>query len=381
VPFYKFGPNDIFHNVIKTYPQCNFFIYSGSVYYNSKPAISGAFTSNVPHTSTGHISLYEINVDRPSGGLVYPFITKDGTLSSFKTISVGDFNNSGQFSYGDIMTGSYPLAASISKDLYTIDAPRNRVDALRNTLNYYTYLSQHYSYSSSFGDKSSQPIGLISIPSIFYGSSIKKGSVKLKYYITGTLAGELQDFGRNGELVETVGTNTNNVAGTVLYNEGFILLTGSWDLDSAVSEAYEGFPAQNPQWIYFGQSINSTITIPSSSFEMEFKGTNPVPVLTMLAHAPIAELNHSANPTYIEHGQNTIPLTSSTSYIENRELSIKNTVSSPYPDPDAPFKKQTFISKIGLYDEKKNLIAIAKVAKPVKKTEDRDFTFKLKLDF
>ena len=44
------------------------------------------------------------------------------------------------------------------------------------------------------------------------------------------------------------------------------------------------------------------------------------------------------------------------------------------------FKKQTFISKIAIYDEDKNLIAVANLAKPIKKLEDRDFTFKLKLD-
>ena len=40
-------------------------------------------------------------------------------------------------------------------------------------------------------------------------------------------------------------------------------------------------------------------------------------------------------------------------------------------------------SKIGfsIVDENKNLIGIAKLATPVKKTEERDITFKLKLDF
>tara|TARA_Y100000034_G_C6889225_1_gene408817 strand:- start:799 stop:1959 length:1161 start_codon:yes stop_codon:yes gene_type:complete len=386
MPFYKFGSNDIFNNVVKTHPQCKFLIYSGShgagsVFYNNKPYIPGIFASNVPHVPIGHISLYEINVDRPSGELIYPFVTKGGTLASFKTISVGDFNNSGKFSYGDAMTGSYPLSASISKDLYAAGATRSRVDALRNALNYYTPSSRHYAYSSSFGDKSTQAVGLISIPSIFYGSSIKKGSVNLRYYLTGTLIGELQDKERNGELVEVSGSNTGNIAGVVLYNEGFILLTGSWDLDSSYQEQYDGSGNDNPKWIYYGQSISSSVDVPYSSFEMEFKGTNYVPVLTMLAHAPTAELNYSANPTYVEHGQNITPLTSSVHYIENRELNIKNTVSSSYPDPTGSFKKQTFISKIGIFDEKKNLIAIAKVAKPVKKTENRDFTFKLKLDF
>ena len=51
-----------------------------------------------------------------------------------------------------------------------------------------------------------------------------------------------------------------------------------------------------------------------------------------------------------------------------------------YENYSGSLEKQTYISKIGIYDEDKNLIAIAKLAKPVRKTENRDFTFKLKLD-
>ena len=59
---------------------------------------------------------------------------------------------------------------------------------------------------------------------------------------------------------------------------------------------------------------------------------------------------------------------------------IKNITSASYQDPTAPFEKTTYISKIGIYDEDKNLIAVASLARPVKKTESRDLTFKLKLD-
>ena len=101
----------------------------------------------------------------------------------------------------------------------------------------------------------------------------------------------------------------------------------------------------------------------------------------MLAHAPAGELNYSSNPTYIEYGQTTTPLTGTDYYTEQDELKIKNTVSSSYADPTGSFKKQTYISKVAIYDEKKNLIGVAKLATPGKKTEERDFTFKLKLDF
>ena len=60
---------------------------------------------------------------------------------------------------------------------------------------------------------------------------------------------------------------------------------------------------------------------------------------------------------------------------------IKNTVKSPYLDPTGSYEPQTYISKVGIFDKDKNLIGIAKVATPVKKTEERDLTFKLKLDF
>jgi hypothetical protein len=101
----------------------------------------------------------------------------------------------------------------------------------------------------------------------------------------------------------------------------------------------------------------------------------------MFADAPLGELNFSPNPTFVSHQANA-PSASSTSagYFQNNELALKNTVSSSFYDFNAKFKRQTFISKIGIYDENKNLIAVANLSKPIKKLEDRDFTFKLKLD-
>jgi len=383
MPLYKFGPNDIFHNVLKTYPESKFFIYSGSIYYKNKPAITGSHVTNVGHVSTGFLNLYELNVDRPSGELIYPYVTKGGSSMAPRTISTQDFQNVNKFGYGDTLTGSYPLSASISKEYYALDGARKRITALKNTLNYYTPLSQHYDFSSSLGDKATQALGLVSIPSIFYGSAIKKGSVNLKFYLTGTLIGELSDENQRGELIQTGPVNSEgsgSVAGVVLYNEGFLVLTGSWALDTSATDVYDS-GADSPRWRYFGQSMSGSIIAVSSSFSLGFKGTNHVPVTTMLAHAPVGRLNHSSNPTFIEYGQVVTPTTGAHVYIENEKLNIKNTVSSAYADPTGSFKKQTFISKIGIYDDKKNLIGIAKLATPVKKTEERDFTFKLKLDF
>jgi hypothetical protein len=222
------------------------------------------------------------------------------------------------------------------------------------------------------------------VPSILYGSSIKKGSVKLKYYFTGSLLGELQDINENGELIQVgpVGsTGSGSVAGVVLYNEGFIALTGSWTLNPETI-AYDSSDVS--KWIYFGYGANDTNTVPSltslsSSFLLEYSGTTHIQTLTMLTHARYGELNHSNNPTFFSGSEVFQITTGSYAYIETPPK-IKNIVHSQFADVAPKAKKTVYISKVGIYDKDKNLIGIAKVATPVKKTEDDSYTFKLKLD-
>ena len=388
----KFKSNDLFYNTLEMHPQFDFAIYDGEIYLNNRGKIVGAHASNVGDVPTGHVSLYELNIDRPAGEKIYPFISKNGSLSSFKTITTGSFNS--DYTYGETITGSYPMSASIVREFFATTATsrttsNNHINSLYNTLNYYQPLSRHYTFSSSLGNKGTQNLNLISIPSIIFGSQIKKGTVELKFYVSGTLVGQLQDKNRNGELIQVgpIGsTGSGSVAGVVLYNEGFVILTGSWNIGNGFAgEKYTGGSVLAPKWIYFGAGANDGIAggagnVPSSSFGLTFKGTTKTQTITMLAHAQKGELNHSNNPTFAKHGQSITPSTSSTGYKENKSLLIKNTVSSSYSDPDAKFKKTTYISSVAIYDENRNLIGIAKLATPVKKTEDVEYTFKMKLD-
>ena len=100
----------------------------------------------------------------------------------------------------------------------------------------------------------------------------------------------------------------------------------------------------------------------------------------MFANAPKGELNHSNNPSFLANGAEALISTGSLGYVESDTIEVKNIVSSSYPDPTGSFEKTTYISKIGIYDDERNLIGVAKVATPVKKTVERDFTFKIKLD-
>ncbi len=376
---FRFKKEDVFHNTLEAHPQVSLYVYNNSVYYNNENRDSTNF-----HTPDGHINLYELNVNRQnvsSSGdsqLIYPFVTKNGSFSSFSTISDSNFNL--DFNYGDQITGSYPLTASVKVERFDASFTGRKKDvlyALRNTLDFYTTLSPHYAYSSSLGQKESQKINMIQVPSIFYGSGIEKGSVILKYYVTGTLIAEASDTKRNGVLYQTTGSTTGDSVGVVLYNEGFILLTSSTNLDTHTEAYTSGGTSYSASWHYFA-TTDAQSGAPSSSFSIDFNSVNYVQTLTMFAHADENSLNFSNNPTFLSGAVSAV--SSSNIYYEDAQTEIKNIVTSSYDNYTASFQPVTYISKVGIYDENKNLIAVASLANPVRKIEGRSYTFKLKLD-
>lgn len=433
----KFGVNDLLINTMRAHPRVEFLVFDSRVFYNNIPEQSGAHSHDVYNVPEGHISLYEYNIDRvidrgtpgkPSTAKsIYPFITKQSARASFRTASPTSYSN--EFVYGDIITSSYPMSASIHRYYMTNPGARDSVIddntgartftgppihpfyfALRNRLNFYgSTLSHHYLIEDAGGNplapgattlagdywnwsKDNQTINLVSIPSIFYGTKIKPGSVSLKWFFTGSLIGELRDVKQNGELIQ-VGpygsVGSSSVAGVVMYDEGFVLLTGSWTLgDGAPSIPIKSdSTSDRPRWIYFGagalDGVNQTTAgadFVSASFNLSFRGQTDTQVVTMFTHARRGEVNYSNNPTFIKQGQKKIEVSSSNIFQENSSKLIANTVSSSYPDYNADFKRQVYISRVAIYDEHRNLIGIATLANPVLKEEDKDYVFKLKLD-
>ncbi len=434
----KFGKNDVLINTLKAHPKSKFFIYSGTIYYNNRARqgiinngfqSSSASPANVWMTPPGYINLYEYNIDRLTGSngkpnpLIYPFIIKDGSRSSFYidgTETSADFATA---EYGDLITGSYPQSASISREFLNGDQSGSNASAtnslchgnyshyktcghnmnywsLRTILNHYGTMSPHYLVSSSYNeevdgrggwDKDIQEMALIHIPSIFYGSEIRKGTVSLQWYVTGTLIGELKDERENGELIQTGPhgqTGSGSVGGVVLYNEGFILLTGSWGISDRTTLHLDKTNAK-PRWKYWGYGIRQNMnlrsthganTFLSASFGLSFEGVTKTDVLTMYARAPKGKVNYSNNPTFIKHGQQQLTFTSSHVYEENKNRLIKNTVSSSYTNHGEDFKRQVYISKVAIYDNNKQLIGVATLSNPVRKKEEEDLAIKIKLD-
>ena len=399
---------------MRAYPQVDFLTFDGKVYYNNIPEQSGALTDPLMAVGPGHANLHEINVDRPlvstgrfignsakliDNGRIYSYISKNSKGFAWKTVSTEAYSDA---DLGGILTASYPQVATVTRRYIATpyaskDSYDRRYVGLRNKLNVYELRSEYYKVSSSFGNKDTMPINFISIPSIFYGTRIKPGTLSLKWYFTGSLIGELRDQNQNGELIQTGppgSTGSGSVAGVVLYDEGFLLLTGSWDINPTAIPMTSGSNATTkPNWLFYAAGMNddvnqqNTATAPnvesdfvSASFGLSFKGQTDTQVMTMFAHARRGQANYSNNPTYLEYGQNKTYFTSSNIYEQTSSIKIKNIKSSSYADYNAPFERQVYISRIGIYDDNKNLIGIATLTNPILKKDNQDISFKIKLD-
>ena len=381
---HPFGPDDILQNRMVTRPKFDFVMYSGSAYINN----DGDFLGQ--NITTGTVNLYEYNVDRDgvTQELIYPFVSKNTGLI-FRSNNL----TAEQYRPLDQVTGSYVLTSSITRQYYepvTYPFPdgenadkdayvtaRKELISLQNTMNYYRYLSDSYSYVNSYV---SGTVNMLQIPSIMFGEQIKKGTVSLKFYYTGSLIDEAIDSRQNGELISTMGNTSGSTVGVVLYNEGFVLLTSSADISSN-QDKYTASSLQNASWQYFGAYETGLAT--ASLFSVSFEGTQKIPTTTMFATAQPGDLNNSLNPTWVSSSAadwRDRTSVGDSGYVEPKDTPIKNTIDSQYCNYEDEFQKQTYITEIGIFDKDKNLIGVAKLANPVQKKEADNYTFKLKLD-
>ena len=139
---------------------------------------------------------------------------------------------------------------------------------------------------------------------------------------------------------------------------------------------------------------------------MEFKSTKTINELELLITSKAGEFNYSQNPSAVEvkvgssYNFNTTPIFNSRpggleritmiDDIRRREQysgSIDHTVSGSWDEYDASASidptgsyLSTYISTIGIYDNSGDMIAVAKLPKPIKNLPDYDMNFIVRLD-
>ena len=94
---------------------------------------------------------------------------------------------------------------------------------------------------------------------------------------------------------------------------------------------------------------------------MTFQNITKINSTIIFARATAGEFNYSSNPTYTD------PSTGKIRVIETGQEGLQ--------------KAFTFITTVGLYDANDNLLAVAKLSRPVEKNNEKDLTIRVRLDF
>lgn len=397
--FFKFKENQIFYQTINSYPKYIFTFVSASggdfkILLNN-PVKTGTAAS----IREDSFNKTEINVDRTGTNVVYPFMDKTSGKLWFSTISQSSYD---LLQFGSRITGSYLQYETINRDFIS-NSSNSIYKSLKNIWNSQRSLNNDFNF-----DNFPTSSAVILIPKQYYNGTIKKGSVQAGIVngrigpLTETAVRIAQDIYKDGVLRITqdgmpsshLSSTIGEKVGYILYDYGLVLFISStiYTYDPGSQEASIWTMANNftwssgtdavANWKWFSDSEMCSEEYNKCYSFLSFEGINKIQNLTMLCDLPKGKLNNSNNPTFIEYSQNIfLTQTTESTFVENTNLEINNIVSSSFNIDDDNFSKETYISYIYIFDKNKEVIGVAKLANPIRKTESRDYTIKISYDF
>ncbi len=192
--------------------------------------------------------------------------------------------------------------------------------------------SSQYGYSRYFPTDSENYIDILSIPKNIFGDYINPNSFYLKYYSIDD--GDYVTVTDNGNGILSFNNNSSPTYGIITYQHGLISFNQEWDDEIA-------------SWILgAGTFITCSFQSSRTIYETQYKCTiRP------------DEFNFSLNPSLISGS------TDGTTY---------NFVTSSYFSP--------YVTTVGLYNERQELLAVAKLAQPLPTSNTTDTTILINLD-
>lgn len=199
--------------------------------------------------------------------------------------------------------------------------PDGTITGLPYTPNAYNYLENTLLANRYFPTGSGDTIGVISIPSNIFGEYIKPGTFKLTYEF-----GSLFDDGEGNIL-----TGSSKV-GDIIYEHGMVVFTQN---STMINNIYSS--------LNILCSFNSTITIYESQYKCTIRQN---------------EFNFSQNPTLISGSSNSGIL--------------YEFATGSYFNP--------YVTTVGLYNNNKELLAVAKLAQPLPLSAVTDMNILVNLD-
>jgi len=295
------------------------------------------------------LSLSGTLINSSSADLVHYARFNDGPLATSHGFTAGE----GVFDHSTRAKHGYQYVASISQKWQPNDHPTFVTTKTRTNVD-------------------NDDIRVIHIPSMFYGSSIDPGSVEIidGVYNNREIVRVFNDDGRGGLYVSGSTTRTisgedytgekRRKVGNVFYSEGLITIT-----DPALHDMFNsGSLFWNPNADLLSGTYPNLITNRFADLlSINFRGQGKLCTKTFNCRLPTGQGNASNNPTfsyYDDHG---------TIETDDDRVILERT------------DGVTYITAVGLYNEDRQLVAVAKLAQPIRKREKDKINIRLKMDF
>lgn len=245
-----------------------------------------------------------------------------------------------------------------------------------------TFAMRFFQTASIIGPNPSTPVETWQQPSNLNQTSVSGSAI---YTDIGAATSKLTAFGGQvGNIVDSA--NTSNTVGLMFYDRGVAVLdlakitsasqfvSGTIDAMHPLGSIVLGASGTQTQYasafipdFVVSASIDNIVDHlcaarfgSGSQTAITFQNITNINSTLIFARASADEFNYSANPTFTDS--------------ENRIVVID----AGQEDTQQSF---TFITSVGLYDANDNLLAVAKLSRPIEKSPERDLTLRVRLDF
>lgn len=253
---------------------------------------------------------------------------QSGTLSNeyfslvYNSIKQLYYSNFLSASYGDnIYTASLTPGRDKAGDIY-LGSPNS-------TGRYENYLQSTLTASRYFSTESNSRIVVISIPSRLFGDNIQPGSFFMK-----NDTGSIYDDGEGNIYASGSGTKVDSLAGNIIYQHGLIILTS-------------GSLAPDP-------FLNSYIS--NNSITCSFSSSYTIYETQYKCNIRESEFNHTLNSSAIS---------------SSNGLPYNNITGSDF---------QPYVTTVGLYNDRQELLMVAKLAQPLPISHTTDTNIIINID-
>lgn len=302
-------------------------------YYYEIYNTASSFISSQPQFSVAYGDLVGSGSDRGTGNIDdYP--TK-AIYKQYKQLLLDAGKTSFTFKNGET-----------SEHIYVVNINRARYKDRIDTNNWELSLAKLNSSTSASISVSSDVITLID----------DSGEATTDYFSGG---GRVHNI-VSGSLINGVYTGDTTPWGLFYPDNGMIVLNGK-ALDASASFYTNRSPStssinQNNAFRLF-TSISGAISYDSASYAFEGRTSEVISSAYYFVRLYNGEYNYSTNPSFLTGSFGSV-----------KYVSMIN-------DP------QVYITSVGLYDDNENLIAVAKLSKPIPKSFENEVVIKVKLDF